>query len=195
MKFVIVGLGNPGKEFEKTRHNAGAMALSVVHKVFAFGEFRHDKKSHGDISEGSIAGADVVLLRPDTFMNNSGIATKALVKSKKALEKMIVLYDDIDLPLGTIKISFNRSSGGHNGLKSISKYAGSDAYIRVRLGICPTVGATLRKPKGEAAVNKFILGNFTGVQAETFTKMLPQVVKIVEAIIRDGKDAAMNTYN
>lgn len=195
MKFVIVGLGNPGKEFEKTRHNAGAQALLALHKKFSLQDFRYEKKHHGQIAEGEWDGKDVILLAPDTFMNNSGIATKTLVKSKKALERMIVLYDDLDLALGTIRVSFNRSSGGHNGLKSISKYAGTDAYIRVRIGISPEIAGKVRKPKGAVAVNKYVLSKWGGLESETFKKTIPKIIEVVETILKDGKDVAMNKYN
>lgn len=195
MQFFIVGLGNPGKEFEKTRHNAGVQALLALHKKWGFQDFRLEKKNHGEISEGMFDGKDVVLLQPNTFMNNSGISTKTLVKSKKALERMIVLYDDLDLALGTIRVSFNRSSGGHNGLKSISKYAATDAYIRVRIGISPEIGGKIRKPKGTAAVNKFVLAKWGGVETEVLKKTLPKIIAVVETIVKEGKDVAMNKYN
>ena len=127
---LVVGLGNPGEEYENTRHNAGRIVGGLVEKKW-------DSKTK------------VKFLMPDTFMNHSGRAMVSLVKTNKDLENLVIIYDDIDLPLGKIKISFNKSSGGHNGLNSIIKALKSQEFVRIRVGISPvTPSGKIKKPKG-----------------------------------------------
>ena len=129
-------------------------------------------------------------------MNNSGKAVAPLVKSKKDLKDLVVIYDDIDLPLGKIKISFNRSSGGHNGLGSIIKALKSEEFVRIRVGIAPaTPSGKLRKPHGEKDVLKFLLGEFKKSELETIKKLSKKVAEAVEMILIEGKDKAMTLYN
>ena len=112
--YIIVGLGNPTEEYAHTRHNSGRMAVDFVSKN---------------------AKTEAKFIFPDTFMNKSGSFVAKIVKSKKAAEKLIVIYDDLDLPLGSLKVSYNRSSGGHRGLESIIKALKTEAFIRIRIGI------------------------------------------------------------
>jgi PTH1 family peptidyl-tRNA hydrolase len=173
---LVVGLGNPGKEYENTRHNTGRIMVGILEKKF------EDQK--------------IKFLTPDTFMNNSGKAVAPLIKSKKDLKDLIVIYDDIDLPLGKIKISFNRSSGGHNGLGSIIKHLKSEEFLRIRIGISPeTPSGKLRKPKGEEAVLKFLLGKFKKPELEILKKLSKKVAEAVETIFAESKEKAMSLYN
>jgi len=127
---LIVGLGNPGQEYENTRHNTGWLMVGLVEKRLNI----KDK---------------IKFVLPDKFMNNSGKVVAPLIKSKD-LKDLVVIYDDIDLPLGKMKISFNRSSGGHNGLGSIIKALKSEEFLRIRIGTSPTTpSGKIRKPKGE----------------------------------------------
>ena len=112
---LVVGLGNPGKEYENTRHNTGRILVGMIEKKLEDSKIK------------------IKFLTPDTFMNNSGKAVAPLVKSKKDLAQLVVIYDDIDLPLGKIKISFNRSSGGHNGLGSVIKALKSEERLELEL--------------------------------------------------------------
>lgn len=129
-------------------------------------------------------------------MNNSGKAVAPLVKTKKDLNDLVVIYDDIDLPLGKIKISFNRSDGGHNGLGSIIKHLKSQEFVRIRIGISGvTPKGVVKKPKGEGAVLKFLLGEFKKSELETIKKLSKTVVEAVETIFTEGKDKAMTLYN
>ena len=129
-------------------------------------------------------------------MNNSGKAVAPLVKTKKDLENLVVVYDDIDLPLGKIKISFNRSAGGHNGLGSIIKALKSQEFLRIRVGISPaTPKGVAKKPKGEKAVINFILGEFKKSELETIKKLSKKVSEAIETIFAEGKDKAMSLYN
>jgi len=173
---LVVGLGNPGKEYENTRHNAGRIIVGMIEKKI------NDKK--------------IKFLTPDNFMNNSGKAVSYLIKSKKDLKDLIVIYDDIDLPLGKIKISFNRSSGGHNGLGSIIKSLKSEEFLRIRIGISPeTPSGKLRKPKGEKAVLNFLLGEFKKDELSELKKVSKKVGEALEVIFSESKEKAMSLYN
>jgi len=176
---LIVGLGNPGKEYENTRHNAGRIVVGLISKKLADSKIKSLK-----------------FLTPDNFMNNSGKAVLPFIKSKKDLKDLVVIYDDIDLPLGKIKISFNRSSGGHNGLGSIIKSLKSEEFLRIRIGVSPeTPGGKLKKPKGEAAVLKFLLGEFKPSELAEIKKISKKVAEAVETIYTESAGKAMSLYN
>ena len=176
---LVVGLGNPGKEYENTRHNTGRILVGMIEKKLEDSKIKSLK-----------------FLLPETFMNNSGRVVAPLVKNKKDLKDLVVIYDDIDLPLGKIKISFNRSSGGHNGLGSIIKSLKSEEFLRIRIGISPaTPSGKIRKPKGEKAILNFLLGEFKKSELETIKKLSKKVAEIVETIFTEGKEKAMSLYN
>ena len=170
---LVVGLGNPGVEYENTRHNTGRIVVRILEKKLV------DNK--------------IKFLTPDTFMNNSGKAVAPLVKSKKDLAQLIIIYDDIDLPLGKIKISFNRSSGGHNGVQSIIKAVKSEEFLRIRVGIAPTTPSG--KTKKPADTLKFLLGEFKKSELETIKKLSKRVSEAVEMIYAESKEKAMSLYN
>ncbi len=175
---LVVGLGNHGEEYEKTRHNTGRILVNLVEKKL--------EKENSKIK----------FITPDTFMNNSGKEVVKFVKTKKDLENLVVIYDDIDLPLGKIKISFNRSSGGHNGLGSIIKSLKSQEFVRIRVGIAPaTPSGKIRKPHGEKDVLKFLLGEFKKSELETLKKLSKKIAEAVECIFFESKDKAMSLYN
>lgn len=180
---LVVGLGNPGKEYENTRHNAGRIVVGLVEKKI-------DSEKH-----------KIKFITPDTFMNNSGPAVAKALANKKALKDLIVIYDDVDLPLGKIKISFNRSSGGHNGLNSVIKALKSEEFLRIRVGISKAKKsaqgglAVARKPKGEKAMLDFLLGEFKKPELEILKKISKKVTEAVETISTEGKDKAMSLYN
>ncbi len=173
---LVVGLGNPGKEYEYTRHNTGRMIVGMIEKKL------------GDLK--------IKFITPDTFMNNSGKAVAPLIKSKKDLAGLVVIYDDIDLPLGKMKISFNRSSGGHNGIGSIIRSLKSEEFLRIRIGIAPaTPSGKLRKPHGEKDVLKFLLGEFKKSELETIKKLSKKVALAIECIFTESKEKGMSLYN
>lgn len=173
---LVVGLGNPGKEYENTRHNSGRILVAMIEK--------------------KIGDAKVKFLTPDNFMNNSGPAVAKALAGKKALKDLIVIYDDIDLPLGKIKISFNRSDGGHNGLGSVIKALKSKEFVRIRVGIAPaTPSGKIRKPKGEKAILNYLLGEFKKSELEILKKLSKKVADAVETIFTESKDKAMSLYN
>lgn len=194
--YIIVGLGNPGEEYENTRHNVGRMFVTEFCKKNELPEPKLDKKSNALVSEGKIGKEKVVAVLPETFMNKSGDAVARFVKSKKAAETMIVVHDELDLPLGRSKISFNKSSGGHKGVESIRKAAGTEAFVRVRVGISPaTAAGKLKKPIGEEIVGNFILGKFAKKDEEALKKISKSIQEALVMIVSEGHDRAMNEWN
>ena len=173
---LVVGLGNPGIEYEGTRHNTGRI---LVHMI-----------------QNKLDGKKIKFLTPDNFMNNSGRAVAPLIKSKKDLKDLVIIYDDMDLPAGKIKISFDRSSGGHNGLESVIKALKSQEFLRIRVGISPsTPSGKLKKPKGEQAVLKFLLGRYKENELKELKKVSNRIAEAVEMIFAEGKEKAMSLYN
>jgi PTH1 family peptidyl-tRNA hydrolase len=196
MTWIIVGLGNPGEEFIDTRHNTGRMALEFFARAMKFGEWKEDKKAKAQISRGTIGKTLAVLVNPDTFMNKSGSAVGKFVKSAKAAERMIVVYDDLDLPLGKIKLSFDRGSGGHKGIESIARAVKTKRFVRVRVGVSPTTAAgNIRKPEGEKVVVNFILTRFKAQEIEELKKIFKRVSDAIETAVLEGREIAMNRAN
>ena len=196
MPYIIAGLGNPGEEYEDSRHNTGRMMLHTLHAAGEFTDFKHDKKSNALISKGKIGKESVTLIAPETFMNNSGKSLVYFVKSAKAAEKLIVIYDDFNLPLGRIRISFNRSSGGHNGVESVIKSLKTEAFLRVRVGVAPENSkGNAKTPHGDDKIEKFILGKFKDDEMKELKKVSKTVVEAIEVLIKEGKDKAMSLYN
>lgn len=196
MKYIIAGLGNPGVEYEGTRHNVGRMMLHSLAKAFEGDEFAFEKKLNAETSEIKVGKEKIMLIAPDTFMNKSGSAVSKVVKSIKAAEKLIVIYDDFNLPLETVRISFNRSSGGHNGLESIIKAVKTEAFLRIRIGMSPpTAKGVAKVPHGDDKVEKFILGKLKPDELKELKKMEKKVAEAVELIVKEGKDKAMSVVN
>ena len=193
---LIVGLGNPGKEYEETRHNSGRIILENIAKTNDFSEWKNDMKLKSLRSKGELNGEKVEFLLPDTFMNNSGNAVCQIINDKKKLKNLIVIYDDMDIPIGSLKISFNRSSGGHNGLESVIKRVKSREFVRIRIGVSPhTPTGKIKKPSGEEAVLKFLLGSFKEDELKELKKLSKKVSEIITMISAEGKDKAMTLYN
>lgn len=192
---LIVGLGNPGEEYKISRHNTGFIILDyVLGKV----EWKQSSLTKALFCKDSIHEKSVLYLKPQTFMNNSGIAVSFTQNEKAKIkpEDIIVIYDDIDLPLGSLKISFNRSSGGHNGVESIIKKIKTREFVRIRIGISPkTPTGKIRKPKGEEKILKFLLGNFKDDELKELKKTSKKVKEIIEMIIIEGKEKTMSIYN
>jgi len=132
---MIAGLGNPGSEYANTRHNAGFWFVDEVVRKFG-GNFKYERKFQGDVARSTIKGHQVWLLKPDTFMNLSGQAVLALMQFYKIkLENILVVHDDLDLPVGTLKLKLGGGHGGHNGLRDIISRCGGNGFQRIRLGI------------------------------------------------------------
>lgn len=196
MNYTIVGLGNPGEEYELTRHNTGRIVLSALYKKENLSSFKLDKKLKALVSEGKIGKDKIEVIFPETFMNKSGASVAPLIKNKKQAERLIVVHDDLDLPLGTMKISFNRGSGGHKGIESIIKAIKTEAFVRVRIGVSPkTIKGKAKKPKGEEKIVNFIIGKFSKLEQETLKKVSKQVAEAIATLVKDGRERAMGEFN
>lgn len=181
--FLIVGLGNPGAEYENTRHNVGFMAVDEIARRYKFSPFK--AKFDGLIAEGQIEGEKVFILKPQTFMNLSGNSVvKAAAFYKILPENVIVVHDDMDLVPGQIKTKLGGGAGGHNGLKSIDAHI-TPNYNRVRLGVGHPRGA------GEAVVNH-VLSRFSKTDAELVAKDIEIVADSIGILIKDGVGAYSN---
>ena len=182
---LTVGLGNPGNEYEKTRHNTGRIIIEQIAKTNDFSEWKNDMKLKSFRAKGELDSEKIEFLLPNTFMNNSGLAVIPLIDNSKKLKNLVVVYDDMDLPIGSLKISFNRSSGGHNGIESIIKKLKSQEFIRIRIGVSPaTPTGKLKKPKGEAAVLKFLLGIFKEDELKIIKNQSKKVSEIFLAVAK-----------
>jgi peptidyl-tRNA hydrolase, PTH1 family len=199
MNYLIVGLGNPGDDYKDTRHNVGRMAVEKLAAKPPVGavisDWKFDLKLKSERATGKIGKHKVTLVLPETFMNNSGQAVGKLVSGVKQAETLVVVHDDIDLPIGEIKLSFNRGSGGHKGIESVIKHVKTKAFIRLRIGICPTTpSGKLKKPDMDKQVN-FVIGPFKPAEAEVMKKTLKRAVEAITTIVEEGRMIAMNRFN
>jgi PTH1 family peptidyl-tRNA hydrolase len=196
MKWIIVGLGNPGGEYAHTRHNAGRIVLEEFRTAQNLPDWEKKKTYDALVSKGETFGREVLLIEPETFMNASGKSLLTLVKSKKQAAQLVVIHDDIDLPLGVWKLSFDRGSGGQKGVESIMAILKTKAFIRVRIGVLPTTPTGKpKKPKGGVAVEKFILGKFKEDEIAVLIKVSGEVAKGLETLLTEGLERAMNHWN
>lgn len=186
--WLIVGLGNPGREYENSRHNVGFMVIDALarrHRAAAF-----STKFKGELAQTSLRGENVVLLKPQTYMNLSGQSVQPTMAFYKIpLENIIVVHDDLDLELGQIKIKRGGSAGGHNGLKSIDGQIGPN-YLRVRAGI----GHPRTEGKSGGVVGH-VLGPFKGKDAEEAAFLVESSADAVEALVNDGLEKAQLKFH
>jgi PTH1 family peptidyl-tRNA hydrolase len=196
MAYVIVGLGNPGKEYEKTRHNAGRLAVEVFAKEEGFPEFTHKKTANALVSEGTVEGEKVILVLPETMMNLSGKAVAALVKSKPAAKKMLVIRDELDMPLGTMKMTYGRGSGGHKGAESIMRALKTKEFGQIKIGISgQTPKGKLKKPGDEEKVIKHVIGKWKPEEEKVLKKIVAKTGEVARAFIEKDAEAAMLVAN
>jgi len=192
---IIVGLGNPGEEYDNTRHNAGRIVLEVFRKKYDLPEWELDSKLNALVSEGKVGKKKVTLLCPETFMNKSGNSLKSVITSAKKAKDLVVVHDDLDLPIGRFKISFNKSSGGHRGVESIMKTVKTEEFTRIRVGISPeTAGGKLKKPHGEEAVEKAILGRFKDGELATLKKISKILAEALAAFPEFGPEKTASIF-
>ncbi len=184
----VVALGNSGEEYKNTRHNMGFLVLDYVVEKLGLSEPVSYMAYKGRITEGAVLGNKTTFLYPETFMNNSGLAVKKLVPPDE-IENLIVIHDDIDLPLGDIKISKNRGDGGHNGVKSIINHLGTKDFTRIRIGIAPinTETGLPARPEG-SELPDFVLNKFSKRELEELDEIKVRVKNILEIIVREGID-------
>lgn len=191
--WLIAGLGNPGREYEKTRHNVGFLVVDVLARRHGAASFTSKFKS--EIAQATVRGQSALLLKPQTFMNLSGQSVQpAMAFFKIPLEHVIVVHDDLDLELGQIKLKRGGSAAGHNGLKSIDSQIGPD-YLRVRAGI----GHPRSKaPEGSAksgGVVGHVLGGFKGKDAEEAALLVESCADAVESLIAEGLEKAQMRFH
>lgn len=184
---IIAGLGNPTKEYENTRHNIGFMAVDALADKYNISVM--DCKHRALVGKGMIGGTKVVLVKPLTYMNLSGEAIRAVVDYYKvdAASGLIVIYDDISLDVGQLRIRKKGSAGGHNGIKNIIANLGDDTFLRIRIGVG-------EKPKGYDLVD-YVLGHFGREEREVIAESLENVDGAVNLMLGGEVDMAMNKYN
>lgn len=190
---LIVGLGNPGIEYQFTPHNAGFLAIDRLAE--RCGVVVSNRRSKALTASGRIAGRRVLLAKPETYMNLSGLAVAALADELEIdpRRELIVLYDEAALPLGTIRIRERGSSGGHNGVKSIASALGTEEWLRVRIGIAPEeerAAETARQRRKE-----YVLAQFRKPELAALDTVLDDVAAAVELILTEGASVAMNRFN
>lgn len=186
MPKLIVGLGNPGLEYARTRHNAGFMCLETLatRHGLRFGRGR----ANADLVSGVIAGQAVVLARPQTYMNDSGRSVGELVRFYGvALPDLLVVYDELDLPFGQLRLRGGGSAGGHNGMRSIIAHLHSQEFPRLRIGI--------GRPPGRLPTERYVLSLFSLEEREVLPTILDAAADAVQVWLRDGLTRAMNRYN
>lgn len=183
---VIVGLGNPGKKYTNTRHNVGFMFVDEIAKKLSL-SFRLDKAKKAEIAESNLEGEKILLVKPQTFMNLSGDAVIAILQFYKLeVEDLLIIYDDMDLDVGRIKIKPAGSSGGHNGIDSIINRLGTSQIKRIRIGIS--------KPASKDTID-YVLGNFGKNEKIEIDLSLDKGYDMIRDFITKGFDFVMNKYN
>jgi len=186
---LIVGLGNPGAEYAKTRHNAGFAVVEILAGRWKAG-WTSERKFNARLARAERNGVRVLLSQPQTFMNLSGEAVGALVnfyRLPRPLAGLLVVVDDVDLPLGEIRLRAGGGSGGHHGLESVEQHLGTDAYARLRLGI--------GRADGAREITGHVLGRFDAAETARMEKVLVRAADQVECWLADGIEKAMNQFN
>ncbi|MBP3886749.1 MAG: aminoacyl-tRNA hydrolase [Cellulosilyticum sp.] len=183
---LIVGLGNPGMQYAATRHNIGFEVIDSIAETYNISVMKNKYKAL--IGEGNIAGEKVILMKPQTYMNLSGEAVKACMDFHKiSNEDLIVIYDDISLQVGQLRIRKSGSAGGHNGIKNIIAQLGTQEFPRIKFGVG-------EKPAGWDLAN-YVLGRFSEEDMKVIGPRVTDAVKATETIIKSGIEKAMNNYN
>ncbi len=191
---LIVGLGNPGQGYAHSRHNLGFMCLNHFAQTHSL---RFDKKQgQARIGSGEVGGSKVVVARPQTYMNHSGEAVSRLVrKFKVSLSDLLVIHDDLDLPLGKIRIRQGGSAAGHKGVESIIAVLGSRDFARIRVGIGRPISKIGLTEITEADIIAYVLSDFTSEEKQTVTQVMPTVSEAILCFLTEGLTVAMNRYN
>jgi PTH1 family peptidyl-tRNA hydrolase len=197
MAYVIIGLGNPGPEYARTRHNAGRMAVELFARHEDFPEFELRKASKASVSKGTIDDEKIELVLPEVSMNLSGKVAPVFVKSVKAAQKLLVIRDDLDLPLGTIKMTtYGRGSGGHKGVESIMRALKTKEFVQIKIGIsAETPKGILKKPGTEEKVITHVIGKFSPKEDVVLKKVLERTAEAMRLFVTDGIEKAMLVAN
>ncbi len=185
--FVIVGLGNPGKKYENTRHNAGFLAIDAL--AAKYGISMTEKKHKAICGSGYIEGVKVILVKPQTFMNLSGESVREVLDFYKLdpEEEMLIMYDDISLAPGNLRVRKKGSAGGHNGIKSIIAHAGTQQFMRIKIGVG-------EKPSGWDLAD-YVLGHFSEEDQVNLKEVMPSVIDAAVLMAQGEVDKAMNDFN
>ena len=186
-EFIIVGLGNPGIDYERTRHNAGFMAMSAIEK--SLGVEVSSYKFKAKTATASVAGVQCLLMKPETYMNLSGEAiSQAMNFYKIPLDKVLVIFDDISLDVGAMRIRRKGSAGGHNGLKSIIECCGGEDFPRIKIGVG-------KKPHPDYDLKDWVLGKFSDEEKSKLAEVFANVMPAAELIVSGKISEAMNKFN
>ena len=186
---LVVGLGNPGREYEKTRHNVAWLLLDHMARHWGAEDWRRDGESR--VTDARLGTARARLVKPQTYMNLSGQVLRPYQRREtwSGANDLLVVVDDVALPLGRYRLRAQGSAGGHNGLKSIEAALGSREYARLRIGINPD------QPQRVGDLSDFVLGPFAKSERAVVDDLLPKLTDAIEIWIRDGIVAAMNAHN
>ena len=193
---LIVGLGNPGKKYQKTRHNLGFRVVDEIAANFQFSPALSQKGGvqsifNVKISKGEIANKKIILAKPQTFMNLSGKAVKKLISNIQNLtSKLWIIHDDIDIPLGEIRIVKNRSSAGHKGVESIIRELKTKDFVRFRVGVKPKTSNL--KPE---TLDRFVLQKFTREEEKILKKIIKKTIEIINFSLKSGIEKTMQKFN
>ena len=198
---LIVGLGNHDIKYLKTRHNLGFLCLDKLLESLkpldkTFWDDKKELKSLVSKSQ-NLFGEQIVLAKPTTYMNNSGFAVKLLLTKYKLLSTdLIIVHDDIDLPIGKIRVRMGGAAGGHRGVESLIQVLGTDKFLRVRLGVGhPQRGSEGEKMRSNQSVEDYVLSDFTSAETGKVRTMQKEVIKIVKLLVKKGIDEYMSKYN
>jgi PTH1 family peptidyl-tRNA hydrolase len=188
---LIAGLGNPGSEYDETRHNVGFMALDAIAHSFKVRRFNHNRLAYWAAVDLVLCqGPDlvrIVLVKPRTFMNSSGVAIAPMMKERNILlENLIVIHDEMDLPVGAVRVSFNATTAGHKGVRSIADNCGGKGFVRVRIGI--------DKPRSTDVID-YVLSRFSRSEQASVIDVIAKLPTVVRTIVCDGLMAAQEMFN
>jgi PTH1 family peptidyl-tRNA hydrolase len=191
---LIVGLGNPGRRYVNNRHNVGFRCIDWLAREHSIS--LDSRRARSYVGAGHIGDTRVVLAKPRTYMNLSGEAVRGLMhRYDVPVQNILVVYDDLDLPLGRIRIREKGSSGGHKGMKSIIAQVGSQDFPRLRVGIAPLVDTEGLAPCQQIDAVEHVLGDFSTRERAVIRDVYPVVVAAIDCLVADGIKAAMNQYN
>ena len=186
---IVLGLGNPGPEYERTRHNVGWWVLDHLADVWRFEGWKRDGEAR--VVSGSVDGQRVRLVKPQTFMNLSGAVLRPYLRREgwSYMKDLLVIVDEVALPVGSFRIRAGGSTSGHNGLKSIQGALGSQEYARLRIGVGPD------DPARRGDLSDYVLSDFGKRDEKTVRELMPTLTQLTETWLREGPQVAMNRYN
>ena len=189
--FLIAGLGNPGEKYERTRHNIGFLILD---EMLGDTPWNKDKYAEAEYWSGDFSGHTALFVKPHTFMNLSGKAVREMMdRDDIDMSRVVIIYDDIDIPVGQFKISYDRGAGGHNGLKSVISELDDKAFLRVRIGIAPVdeEGRAIRP----ADTASFVLKEFSKDSLDRSLALAPKIKEAIKTFMEFGREVTMNKFN